>query len=149
MLMCSYTKLSSQIYVCLSEEQSLKYWLAENNLAMQSYIGGYKYIYIFYLNKRGSMHFSYWQKNIWLSCVFHWGEASTWPLLHYQWIVAVMVVLLEVSPISTPDLCNSASDHQVLGHLPYQGPPPPITQFYWVASSRKSPGCSKLLPFKN
>ena len=33
--------------------------------------------------------------------------------------------------------------------LSYQGPFPLIAQFCWAASCRKSPGCSKLLPFKN
>ena len=41
------------------------------------------------------------------------------------------------------------SGHWVLGHHSYQGPSPPTAQFGWVASSRKSPGCSKLLSFKN
>ena len=58
-----------------------------------------------------------------------------------------MVVLLEGSPISTEELCQS--DHRVLGHLPDQGPSPPIAQIGGVASSRKSLGGSKLLPFKN
>ena len=50
----------------------------------------------------------------------------------------------------TGSLELSHSDHQVLGHLSYQGPSPPHhAQFGWAASSRKSPGCSKLLPFKN
>ena len=48
-----------------------------------------------------------------------------------------MVVLLEGSPISTEELCQS--DHWVLSHLPDQSR---------VASSRKSLGGSKL-PFKN
>jgi hypothetical protein len=47
----------------------------------------------------------------------------------------------------TLELCQS--DHQILGHLPYQGPSPPIAQFGRVASSRRSVGGSKLLPFKN
>ena len=47
----------------------------------------------------------------------------------------------------TLELCQS--DHRVLGHLPGQGPSPPIAQFGRVASSRKSLGGSKLLPFKN
>ena len=47
----------------------------------------------------------------------------------------------------TLDLCQS--DHRVLSHLPDQGPSPSITQFGWAASSRKSLGYSKLLPFKN
>jgi hypothetical protein len=41
------------------------------------------------------------------------------------------------------------SDHRVLGHLPDQGPSTPIAQFGLAASSRKSLGGSKLLPFKN
>ena len=59
-----------------------------------------------------------------------------------------MVVLLEVYPISTEELCQS--DQRVLGHLPDQGPSPLIAQFGPAASaSRKSLGGSKLLPFKN
>ena len=57
-----------------------------------------------------------------------------------------MVVVLECSPIST-ELCQS--DHRVLGHLPDQGPSPPIAQYDRAANSRKSLGGSKLLPFKN
>jgi hypothetical protein len=57
-----------------------------------------------------------------------------------------MVALLEGSPISTEELCQS--DHRVLGHFPYQGPSP-IAQFGRAASSRKSLGGSKLVPFKN
>ena len=45
------------------------------------------------------------------------------------------------------ELCQS--DHQVLSHLPDQGPSPPIAQFGRVASSRKSLGGSKPFPFKN
>ncbi|KAK6327106.1 hypothetical protein J4Q44_G00027510, partial [Coregonus suidteri] len=45
----------------------------------------------------------------------------------------------------TLELCQS--DHRV--HLPDQGPSPPIAQFGRAASSRKSLGGSKLLPFKN
>ena len=59
-----------------------------------------------------------------------------------------MVVLLECSPISTEELCQS--DHGVLGHLPDQGPSfSLIVQFRRAASSRKDLGGSKLLPFKN
>ena len=47
----------------------------------------------------------------------------------------------------TLKLCQS--DHRVVGHLPDQGPSPPIAQFGRAASSRKSLGGSKLLPFKN
>ena len=41
------------------------------------------------------------------------------------------------------------SDHRVLGHLFDQGPSSPIAQFGRAASSRKSLGGSKLLPFQN
>jgi hypothetical protein len=47
----------------------------------------------------------------------------------------------------TLELCQSY--YRFLGHLPDQGPSPPIAQFGWAASSRKSLGGSKLLPFKN
>ena len=47
------------------------------------------------------------------------------------------MVVLEVSPIST------------VGHLPDQGPSAPIAQFGRAASSGKSLGGSKLLPFKH
>ena len=53
-----------------------------------------------------------------------------------------MVVLLEGG--SSPK-----RNHWVIGHLPDQGPSPPIAQFGRAASSRKSLGGSKLLPFKN
>ena len=46
----------------------------------------------------------------------------------------------------TLELCQS--DHWILGHLPDQGPSPPIAQFGQAASSRKSLGSSKL-QFKN
>ena len=49
--------------------------------------------------------------------------------------------------IRTLEYCQS--DHWVLGHLPDQGPSPPIAQFGRAAISRKSLGGSKLLPFKN
>ena len=58
-----------------------------------------------------------------------------------------MVVLLEGAPISTAGLYQS--DHRFLGHLPDQGPSPPIALFGRAVSSRKSLGGSKLLPFKN
>ena len=58
-----------------------------------------------------------------------------------------MVVLLEGSHISTEDLWSSV--RVTIGHLPDQGPSPLISQFGRAASSRKSLGGSKLLPFKN
>ena len=53
-----------------------------------------------------------------------------------------MAGLLEGSPIST-------EDQRVLGHLPDQGPSPPIAQFGWEATSMESLGGSKRIPFKN
>ena len=47
----------------------------------------------------------------------------------------------------TLEVCQS--DHQVLSHLPEQGPSPPIALFGQAASSRKSLGGFKLLPFNN
>jgi hypothetical protein len=64
---------------------------------------------------------------------------ATLPYRPDWWSAAEMVVLLEGSPISTEELELCQSDHRV----------PPITQFGWAASSRKSLGGSKLLPFKN
>ena len=58
-----------------------------------------------------------------------------------------MVVLLEGSPISTDERCQS--EHRVLGYLPDQGPSPSFAKFDRADSSMKS-GCgSKILPFKN
>ena len=58
-----------------------------------------------------------------------------------------MVVVLEGSPISMEELCQS--HHQVLGHLPDQVPSPLVAQFGLAASSRKSLDGSKLFPFRN
>ena len=64
------------------------------------------------------------------------------------WSAAEMVVLLEVSPISTEELELCQIDYRVLGKLSDQGPSPLNAQFGQVASSRKSLGGFKLL-FKN
>ncbi len=40
------------------------------------------------------------------------------------------------------------SEHQVLGHQSNQGPSPSIAQFGQEASSRKSPGCFKLIQLR-
>ena len=58
-----------------------------------------------------------------------------------------MVVLLEGSHISTEELCQSSN--RILSHLPDQGLSPPISQFGHTASSTKSLGGSKHVPFKN
>ena len=61
-----------------------------------------------------------------------------------------MVVLLEVSPISTQDLSSSARVAiRFLVTSLTKALLPPIAQFGQEASSGKSPGCSKLVPFKN
>ena len=60
-----------------------------------------------------------------------------------------MVILLEGSPISTEELWSTVSDHWVLGHLPYQGPSPRISQLGRAASSRKSLDSYKLPPVRN
>jgi hypothetical protein len=59
-----------------------------------------------------------------------------------------MVVLLEASPIATEELWSSVRV-TIVFHLHDQGPSPPIAQFVWAASSRKSLGGSKPLQFKN
>ena len=60
-----------------------------------------------------------------------------------------MVVLLEGSPLHRGTLEFCLSDHGVFGCHPDQGPSLPIAQFGQAASSRKSLGGSKHLPFKN
>jgi hypothetical protein len=66
---------------------------------------------------------------------------------------AEMVINLKGFSISTEELWSSGalelcqSDHLVLGHLPDQGPSPPIAQLGRVTSSWKSLGSSKILPF--
>ncbi len=40
------------------------------------------------------------------------------------------------------------SDHQVLGHHSNQSPSPSIAQFGQEASSKKNPGCFKIIPLK-
>ncbi len=42
----------------------------------------------------------------------------------------------------------NSSDHQVLGHHSNQSPSPSIAQFGQEASSKKKPGCFKLLPLR-
>ena len=64
-----------------------------------------------------------------------------------DWLSAAeMVVLMEGRHISTEEL--SSSVRVTIGFLA-QGPSHPIAQFGWAASSRKSLGGSKLIPFKN
>ena len=74
---------------------------------------------------------------------------ATLPQSPNRWRVAVMVVLLAVSLISTHDLGSYA--RVTIGFLVTSLTKAllPIAQFGWVSSSRKSPSCSKFLPFKN
>ncbi len=51
-----------------------------------------------------------------------------------------MIVLLKVSPISM------YNHDQVLGHHTNQSTSPSVPQFGQEASSKKNPGCFKLLP---
>ena len=85
-----------------------------------------------------------------LSCVFLCGEASIWPLKPRS-VESCSECCRSGSFFNfhTGFLELSQSDHWVLCHLSYQVPSPLIAQFGWAASSRKSTGCSKLLPFKN
>ena len=53
------------------------------------------------------------------------------------------------SHLHSGTLTELQSDNRVLGHLPDQGPSPPIAQFGWAASSGKNVGGSKLILFKN
>ena len=78
--------------------------------------------------------------------------SSVWPLYHKGLIDGVLQRWLSFWKVlhlhrGNLELCQS--DHRVLGHLHEQGPSPPIAQFGRVASSRKSLGGSKLLPFKS
>ena len=87
-----------------------------------------------------------------LSCAFYWGVASIGHSTIKTWLVKCCrdgCPFGRFSHLHRGTLEPCQSDHRVLGHLPDQGPSPPIAQFGWAASSRKSLGGSKLLPFKN
>ncbi len=87
-------------------------------------------------------------------CVFmclHGGKDCIWPHQHkaqiggvLQWCLSFCRLLLFPHMIME----FNKSDHRVLGHHSNQSPSPSIVQFCLEASSRKSPGCSKLLPFR-
>ncbi len=85
------------------------------------------------------------------SMCLHWGEDWVWPHRHkaqiggvLQWCLSFCRFLL--SPHMIMEL--NQSDHQVLHHHSNQSPSPSITQFGQETSSRKSPGCFKLLPLR-
>ena len=78
------------------------------------------------------------------------SEQSSIDVKECWWSAVEMVVLLEGSLISTEELWSSVRG--TIGFLVTsltKALLPPIAQFGRVASSRKSLGCSKLLPFKN
>lgn len=65
------------------------------------------------------------------------GRPVTLPYRPEWWIAAEMVVLLEVSPLSTEELWWRG--HHVVGHLPDQGPSAPVGHFSCPASSSDKP----------
>ncbi len=78
----------------------------------------------------------------------HWGEDWVWPHRHKAQIGGVLLWCLSfcrflLSPHMIMEL--TLSDNQVLGHHTNQSPSPSIAQFGQEASSRKNPGCFKLL----
>ncbi len=81
----------------------------------------------------------------------HWGEDWVWP--HrlkaqiggvLQWCLSLCRFLL--SPHMIMEL--NYSDHQILRHHSNQRPSASIAQFGQEASSKKNPGCFKLLPLR-
>ena len=93
---------------------------------------------------------AFWQTPIGLSCAFYWEWLPSGHSTIKAWLVECCRDGWPSGRYShlhrgSLDLC--LSDHRVLGHLPDQGPSPPIAQFGWAARSRKSFGGSKL-PFK-
>ena len=74
---------------------------------------------------------------------------SVWALYHKGLIGGVQQRWLSFWKVLPSPQRSSVSDLRVLGHLPDQGSSPPITQFGRAASSMKSVGGSRLLPFKN
>lgn len=95
---------------------------------------------------------AYWQILSGLSCIFHRGVASCWPLYHKGLIGGVLQRCCTSGRFyhvhrGTLELCQC--DHWVPGHLPDQDPSPLITHFCQTPSLRKSPGDFKLLSFTN
>ena len=87
-----------------------------------------------------------------LSCVFHWGEASLWPLCHKAQISEVLQRWLSFWKfLPSPHRISGAEPEWPSGSWSPLLPRPLSRDCSGgrVASSRKSPGCSKLLPFKN
>ncbi len=87
-------------------------------------------------------------------CVFfclHWGEDWVRPHHHKAWVVGVLQRCLSFCRffLSPHMIMELKSDHQVLGHHSNQSPSPSIAQFGQEASSKKNPGCFKLIPKGN
>ncbi len=81
----------------------------------------------------------------------HWGEDWVWPHCLkaqiggvLQWCLSLCRFLL--SPHMIMEL--NYSDHQILRHHSNQRPSASIAQFVQEASSKKNPGCFKLLPLR-
>ncbi len=79
----------------------------------------------------------------------HWGEDWVWPNHHESQIGRVLqwCLSLDFSHLHMIIKLN-LSEHQVLGHHTNQAPSPSVAQFGKEASSRKNPGCFKLLPLR-
>ncbi len=86
-----------------------------------------------------------------IPCVFsclHWWEDWVWPHRHKAQIGGVLQWYLSSCKFLQSAYMSMElnwSDHQILGHQYNQAPSPSIAQFGQEASSRKSPGCFKLL----
>ena len=80
-----------------------------------------------------------WKTPSRLSCAFYCGVASVWPLYH-KGLIGGWLSFWKVLP-GTLELCQS--DHRVLGHLPDQGPSPPIAQ---CASTQSCLGALRTIP---
>ena len=91
---------------------------------------------------------AFWQTSSGLSCNFYWGVASVWPLNHKSLIGGVLQRWLSFWKVVPSPQRNSGALSVTIGFLvPDQYTFLSIAQFGWVASSRKSLGGSKLLPF--
>ncbi len=83
-------------------------------------------------------------------CVFmclHWGEDWVWPNRHVSQIGKVLQWYLSYRflPSAYMIIKLNWNDHQLLGHHTNQGPSPLVAL---LTSSRKSPGCFKLLSLR-
>ncbi len=87
-------------------------------------------------------------------CVFmclHWREDWVLPHCHKAQIAGVLQWCLSFCRflLSTHTIMElNCSGHQVIHHHSNQSPSPSIAQFGQEASSKKNPGCFKLLPLR-